>query len=455
MNRFWTIFIIIVTYSFILAQNSKSSSAVHDLEDRVIPGYEAETLTEHIRTNFVTTHAVSQYNVRVGAEVLISDSIKILEGKRLGLIVNHTSMVKNKHLIDLLYTNPKVKIQALFSPEHGIRGQDDAGAIISDDIDTNTGLPIFSLYGKVRSPTPAMLDSVDILIFDIQDVGTRFYTYISTMGFAMQAAAKANIPFIVLDRPNPIAALHIEGFTLEAAFKSFIGLYQIPVTHGMTVGELANLIKGERLLESLENLSLRVILAEGWQRTMLWSDLRMPWVPPSPNLPSFESAVIYPGTCFFGSTLATEGRGTQFPFTQIGASWLINGRELSNLMNQKNLPGLYFEPANFTIKSIPAMTVNPRFLDETMYGIRIKVEAAAVVQPMASGVHLLHAFYHSAPDSMKKHFFREQAMLNVSGGPKLMSMIKDGFPPEDIINSWSIDVKKFELNRSKYLMYPW
>ncbi|MFU8860224.1 MAG: exo-beta-N-acetylmuramidase NamZ domain-containing protein [Cyclonatronaceae bacterium] len=248
--------------------------------------------------------------VTIGAKILADSGFAGLHGKRVGLITNHTSMIGEHHLADLMHANTDILLVALFAPEHGIRGTADAGAVIESETDQITGLPVYSLHGDTYKPTPEMLENIDILVFDMQDVGTRFYTYISTMGFAMQAAAQAGIEFLVLDRPNPIGGIQIEGFTLEAKHRSFIGMYEIPATHGMTIGEIALMIKGIPLLEGLDSLKLNIIRMEGWKRQMLWPDTGLKWIPPSPNIPDFETAVIYPGACFFGSTASNEGRIT-------------------------------------------------------------------------------------------------------------------------------------------------
>ena len=217
-----------------------------------------------------------------------------------------------------MHTSGKVRLAVIFAPEHGLRGLKEDGVQITAGADERTGIPVFSLYGNVRKPTPEMLRGLDLLLFDIQDIGVRFYTYISSMGLAMQAAAAAQIPFVILDRPNPLGGEYISGPLLEPAFISFTGAYPIPVAYGMTVGELATMIKGERMLPGLEGLDLRVIRMEGWHRVMKWPETGLEWVRTSPNIPDFETALLYPGICFFEGTDASEGRGTLEPFSVIG-----------------------------------------------------------------------------------------------------------------------------------------
>ena len=239
--------------------------------------------------------------------------------KTVGLVVNHTALVGDEHLINLVHAAPNVRVGAIFGPEHGLRGKAEDGEAVSDGKDLLTGAPVYSLYGATRKPTSTMLAGLDVLIFDIQDVGARFYTFISTMGLSMQAAAEAGIPFIVLDRPNPLSGAYVSGFVLESEQESFVGQYAIPIAHGLTVGELAMMIQGEGLMPSLESLALEVVSMEGWDRSMQWPDTGRPWVATSPNIPRFDNALVYPGTCFFEATSASEGRGTLTPFLQVGS----------------------------------------------------------------------------------------------------------------------------------------
>src|SRR5699024_1617779 len=255
--------------------------------------------------------------VKTGAKVLVENGFKSLEGKNVGLITNYTAMVDNQHIADLMNEAPNVNLIALFGPEHGIRGDDNTGF----QTDKSTGLPVHSLYGEHRKPTAAMLKDIDVLVFDIQDIGPRFYTYISTMGLAMEAAAENNISFLVLDRPNPLGGEVASGFVLEPEFKSFIGYFPIPVTHGLTVGELAIMAKKEGTLEGVDNLDLSVIKMEGWHRDMLWPDTGLTFVGPSPNMPDFSTALIYPGACFWEAVKGSEGRGTPLPFMQLVTLW--------------------------------------------------------------------------------------------------------------------------------------
>ncbi len=385
-----------------------------------------------------------------GAERLAAGGFSSLENQRAGLITNHTATVGDRHLADLLHESPAVALTALFGPEHGIRGDAPAGARIDDDVDSATGVPVHSLYGEIRKPTPGMLEEVDVLLFDIQDVGARFYTYISTMGYGMQAAAEKGIPFVVLDRPNPLGGDLVEGFVLEPGHESFVGLYPIPVVHGMTVGELALMIQGEGMLEGLEHLDLTVVEAEGWQRSMRWPSTGWRWNPPSPNIPDFETALIYPGACFFEGTTASEGRGTREPFRVVGAPWIDSG-ELAADLNARNIPGLAFEAVTFTPVAIEGMATRPKFRDVEIHGVRHIVEEPEAIRPVEAGVHLLDAFLAQAPD--RGDFFREARMERLAGTSRLHRSLLEGKTPDDIAASWAEGVAAFRELRAPYLRY--
>ncbi|MDX1591155.1 MAG: DUF1343 domain-containing protein, partial [Balneolaceae bacterium] len=241
------------------------------------------------------------YPVKTGAQMLIEDHLSDLQGKRVGLVMNPSSRIGDTHMLDTLLTLD-VNVTALFAPEHGFRGEAGAGDRIEDGIDMATGLPVYSLYGANRKPTSDMLTDVDLILFDIQDVGARFYTYISTLGLVMEAAAENDEEIWVLDRPNPLGGNYVSGWVLEEEFESFVGAYPIPVTHGLTMGEMARMIAGEEWVNFESEPQLRVISMEGWSRSMKWPDTGLEWIPPSPNLPTYEHAFIYPGTVYFEGT---------------------------------------------------------------------------------------------------------------------------------------------------------
>ena len=390
--------------------------------------------------------------VKTGAQVLAESGFEHLAGQRVGLVVNHTAVVDTTHLIDLLHAAPNVELAALFGPEHGLRGTADAGETVDDGIDDRTGAPIYSLYGSTRKPTPEMLDGVDVLVFDIQDIGARFYTYISTMGLAMQAAAETGIPFVVLDRPNPIGGATVSGFVLEPEQTSFVGQYPIPIAHGLTVGELAQMILAEGWLEGLENLDLDVVPVEGWSRTMLWPETGLPWIPPSPNIPDFETALVYPGAAFFEAASASEGRGTETPFLLLGAPW-ADGQALADTLNARGLPGVRFDPAQFTPRSIEGMSSNPKLEGVTLDGIRYVVTDAVAVRPVEAGIHVLHAFYQQAQSQGHEFLARPEWLDRLGGTPRLREHLTSGARPEAIIAAWNDEVDVFVQQRRPHLLY--
>lgn len=391
--------------------------------------------------------------VRVGARVLADTGFAAIREQRVGLIVNHTARVDTAHLIDLFHRAPGKEVTALFGPEHGIRGDADAGEKIGDGRDAATGAPIFSLYGANRKPTAAMLADVDALVYDIQDVGSRFYTYISTLGLAMQAAAEHDVPFYVLDRPNPLGGEYVSGFVLEEGFESFVGQYPIPVAYGLTIGELARLIQGEALLDGLEGLELTVISMEGWERDVLWPETGLPWNPPSPNIPDFETALVYAGDVFFEATSASEGRGTRSPFILLGAPW-ADGQALADSLNARSLPGVRFAPTEFTPRSIEGMSSHPKLEGRELQGIRYEITDPAAFQPVETGIYVFHAFYEQAADKGVDDFVsRPDGLARLAGTERLHEMLKNNASPRSIIDSWEEDVRRFRDVRRPYLLY--
>lgn len=407
---------------------------------------DAPAPTTHLAAD---TTRVATGPVKTGAQVLAERHFDLLDGKRVGLIVNHTARVDTVHVIDLIDAAPNVEVTALFGPEHGLRGTADAGEKVADGRDDRTGAPVYSLYGNTRKPTPEMLRDVDVLVFDIQDVGARFYTYISTMGLAMQAAAENDIPFVVLDRPNPLGGAYVAGFVLEAEQTSFVGQYPIPIAHGLSVGELARMIQGEAMLPGLENLHLDVVEMANWERFMLWPGTGLPWISTSPNIPDFETALVYAGTCLFEAVAASEGRGTRTPFTLLGAPW-ANGQALADTLNARALPGVQFEAASFTPRSIEGMSASPRFKDEALQGIRLTVTDADAYRSVETGIHVLHAFYQQASGDFVSN---PEWLAKLSGTSRLGTLLTQGASPEDMIAAWQNEVADFEERREAYLLY--
>ncbi len=392
--------------------------------------------------------------VTVGAEVLTGDGFRRFAGKRVGLITNHTGLALSIHVADLLAQAKSVRLTAIFAPEHGFRGTAEAGAKVRDGRDPKTGVKVFSLYGATRKPTPAMLQGLDVLVFDIQDIGARFYTYISTMGLAMEAAAAARIPFVVLDRPNPLGGEYMSGFVLESALKSFVGQYPIPIVHGMTVGELARMIQGERWMAGLDRLLLEVIRVAGWRRDMRWDRIGRTWIATSPNIPTFESALVYPGIGIIGeSGLVNEGRGTPIPFSQFGAPWL-DAKRVAKRMNAYRNVGVSFEATRYTPRAFPDVASDPKFEGENINGVRLVLTDTARYAPLEVGIQAMTHVIEEARRAGITRLFRNLKMFYaISGTRRLHRMLMDGAEASAIIASWQREVGAFRDLRQRYLLY--
>lgn len=375
----------------------------------------------------------------------------LFTGKRIALVTNHTALNHNgRHLTDLFSEMNDVKIQALFGPEHGIRGKAGAGEKIDSAQDPLHGVPVYSLYGKVRKPTAGMLKNVDVLVFDIQDVGSRFYTYIWTMALAMEAAAEQHIPFIVLDRPNPLNGLQIEGNLLDSTYASFVGLYPIPVRHGMTVGELAQMFNREGWLKNGIQAELTVIPLKNWTRNQWFDQTGLKFIKPSPNMPDLATATVYPGMCLLEGTNVSEGRGTNTPFQIFGAPW-IDDKVLSAALNNLKLPGLRFEPVTFTPRPLPGVAANPKYKDQVCRGCKIEVVNRARFQPYRSAIHILEQIIRLYPDQIKwrsKHFKR------LCGSAAILAMLQSGAQLEPLFATFSEQEARFRVFRKTYLIYP-
>ena len=392
--------------------------------------------------------------VQSGAEVLAENDFASLSGQRVGLIANHTTRVDTSHLADRLAAAPTVELGAIFSPEHGFRGTAGAGEKVGDDRDPRTGAPVYSLYGDTRRPTPEMLEGLDVLVFDVQDVGARFYTYITTMGLSMQAAAEADLPFVVLDRPNPLGGTYTDGFVLEPPHASFVGRYPIPITHGLTIGELARYIQSEKLLAGVGALDLSVVELKNWSRDTQWPDTGRDWRPPSPNLPTWETALLYPGMCFFEGVRVSEGRGTERPFRQIGAPWPpVAAQRVVDTLRARDLAGVAVDTAAFTPRSMPGAPA-PRFEGEQLYGLEVRVTDRRAVKPVRVGLHALHAVHERAQVRGDTAFVsRPEHLTRLAGTDRLLAQLQAGAPPEAIIASWTEGVKDFRDRRASVLLY--
>lgn len=398
----------------------------------------------------ITLAFSQQSRVKIGAEILIEKHLDLIKGKKIGIVTNHTGILPDgRHIVDVLNEIEDVKVVALFGPEHGIRGEVPDGKSISHGVDTKTGIPVFSLYGEVKKPTTEMLKDIDVLIFDIQDVGARFYTYISTMSYCMEACAEMGKKFIVLDRPNPVRGVYVDGPILEPRFKSFVGLHPIPVAHGMTVGELAKMFNEEAWLENGMKADLTVIKMENYSRKLWFDQTGLPWIKPSPNMMTLKTAIVYTATCFIEGTNVSEGRGTQHPFEWIGAPW-IDGSKLANELNSYNLPGVRFEPISFIPTDIEKVTVDPKYEGERCSGIYLNVYDREKFEPVKVGVYILYALKKLYPDKFK---WRTAGQDRLWGTDKIRLMIDEGKKPEEIIKTWESELKKFLGIRQKYLLY--
>jgi uncharacterized protein YbbC (DUF1343 family) len=382
--------------------------------------------------------------VITGAATLIDAHLDELRGRRVGLVANPTARVNGTHLLDTLLTL-EIEITALFAPEHGFRGDLPAGEEVSDGFDRETNLPVHSLYGRTRKPTPQMLESVDILLFDMQDVGVRFYTYISTLGLILEAAAENDVDVWVLDRPNPLGGEYVSGFMLEDEFKSFVGAFPIPVAHGMTIGELATMMIGEKWLNTEKTPNLRVISMQHWERKRIWPETGLKWRAPSPNLPHFSNALVYPGTCFIEGTTMSEGRGTSDPFMMVGApDLMIPDSLLQNLMNR--YPVL-LEKVTFIPKTIPGFATNPKHEGQEVQGLRITPQTLNPIhlRPVEFGLELTRLMLRHSAKSQTNRF-----MYNLAGTRQIDDFLKSDEPPHYY---WSDDIVRFQDIRKEYLLY--
>ena len=369
---------------------------------------------------------------------------EVFEGRRLGIITNHTAYDRDgKFIVDVFKNMKGVTITALLSPEHGLWGTAPDGKKIDNQTHPVYNLPVYSLYGKTRKPTSDMLRNIDVLIFDIQDIGARFYTYIYTMSLAMEAAAENGKTFVVLDRPNPINGKSVQGNILEPVLASFVGLYPIPVRHGMTAGELAKMFNGQGWLAGHVKAELIVIPMEGWRRRMWYDRTHLRFIKPSPNMPDLETAAVYPGLCLLEGTNVSEARGTTMPFRQFGAPW-IDSKLLAERLNALNLPAMRFEPVRFTPTS-------SKYKGRECHGVRILVTDRDRLTPYSSGVRIVNEICRMYPDRLEwktAHFDR------LCGTSKIRSAITGRSSLDVLQNKWQAELESFLEIRARHLIYP-
>ena len=386
--------------------------------------------------------------VTTGIEILRSNNFKLLQGKRVGLITNPTGVDSDlKPTIDILFEAKNVKLVALFGPEHGVRGDVHAGDKVDNVTDTKTGLPVFSLYGKTRKPTLEMLKGIDVLVYDIQDIGCRSFTFISTMGLAMEAAAEQNIEFVVLDRPNPIGGLKIEGNITEEPFISFVSQFKIPYLYGQTCGELAIMLNEEKMLQ--QKCKLTVVKMKGWKRSMTWENTGLEWVIASPHIPHKHSSYFYPVTGILGELgYVSIGVGYTMPFEIVGAPWM-NADSVSDALNQVNLSGIEFRPLHF--KPFYAT-----FKGEHCQGVQIHIvdyKQVKLSEIQFYIMQVLNKLYPSKAVFANADNTRFSMFDKVSGSDQIRLKFAEQHKFDDIKQYWYKDVESYRLLSKKYYLY--
>jgi uncharacterized protein YbbC (DUF1343 family) len=388
--------------------------------------------------------------VETGIETLVRNSFEILKGKRVGLVTNPTGVDSRlRSTVDILHNAPEVNLVALYGPEHGVRGEFTAGEYVDFETDPSTGLPVYSLYGKTRKPSPEMLKGIDILVYDIQDIGSRSYTFISTLGLVMEAAAENGIPVVVLDRPNPLGGIRMEGAVTRPGFFSFVSQFAIPYIHGMTVGELATFLNGERMLANGVVCGLHVVKMSGWRRDMHFGDTGLPWVPSSPQVPHRDTPLYYPATGIAGELYAVSiGVGYTIPFQTFAAPW-INADSLSASLNGLKLPGVIFRPIHY----------KPYFSTlegKMVHGVQIHITDAAAAPLTLLQFYIMQEAHRLWPD---KNLFtmcdpsRHAMFDKVCGTDEVRNRFTKNFRVSDIMDLWTDDIPAFRAKASKYFLY--
>jgi len=381
--------------------------------------------------------------VLLGNEVLLREHLTELQGKRLGLVANVASVTGDLMPLSLvLHRHPRLRLTTLFSPEHGFQAAVQDALPVPDGKDPVTDLPVYSLYGKTKVPTSKALKGIDVLLFDLQDAGVRFYTYLSTLFYCLKGCARARVPLLVLDRPNPLTGARVQGPMLQSRFSSFVGIAPIPLRHGMTLGELAlflNAVQGFRA-------KLKVIPMKGWMRGMWFDQTGLSWVPPSPNLPTFDSALVYPATCLIEGTNLSEGRGTLRPFEQIGAPW-VDPAGLTYALNALGLGGVRFSPAAFT----PA---SDKHKGRICFGVEVDLTDRARYDPVAAGVSILKVLLKTYPDKFSWRKEGRRYFIDLLlGTDSIRKGLEEGKPVSGLLGLDAVAVKRFVERRKGFLLY--
>lgn len=416
-----------------------------------------KTLTRHIITAsatllllLITAGQSTGQTVETGLEVLVKNNFDILKGKRVGLVTNPTGVDRYlRSTVDILFNAPGVNLVALYGPEHGVRGDFTAGEHVDFEKDPVTGLPVYSLYGKTRKPTPEMLKDIDILVYDIQDIGSRSYTFISTLGLVMEAAAENGKTVVVLDRPNPLGGIRMEGAVTRPGFVSFVSQFAIPYIHGMTVGELASFLNGEKMLANGAVCDLQVVKMSGWSRNMYFEETGLPWVPSSPQIPHGDTPLFYPATGIAGELYAASiGVGYTLPFQTFAAPW-INADSLARSLNGLKLPGVIFRPIHYK----PYFST---YEGKMVHGVQIHIKDPSAAPLTLLQFYIMQESHRLWPD---KNLFTlcEQSRLSmfdkVSGTDEVRKAFTKSFLVSDIMALWNNDIPAFRAKASKYFIY--
>ena len=392
-------------------------------------------------TGATTVPLHAQGRVRLGIEVLLSDSVHLIRGKRVGLITNHSGITPDgRSSIDLLHRARDVRLTALFAPEHGIRGQAAAGERIATTVDSATGVPVYSLYGETRVPSAEMLKDVDVLLYDIQDVGARVYTFQWTMALSAEAAGKLGRPFIVLDRPNPVRGDVVEGGVLDSTFRSFVGQFPVALRYGLTPGELLRYLVGTGQVKA----DIKVVPMSGYRGDMWWEETGLPWRNPSPNIRTPDAALLYTGTVLFEGTNLSEGRGTAFPFQLIGAGWLNDAGAIARELNRRRIPGVVFDSTIVTVEE------GQKWGGQRIPMIAIAVSDRMEVRPYRIGLELLREIYQRHKGEFQ---WRINSIDRLSGSIRFREAVELGLL-ESLIQELQRESLRFQEQSAPYLLYP-
>lgn len=390
--------------------------------------------------------------VTVGADRLLPEFGHLVRGKRVAVVANHSARLQDgRHLVDALAADAQVRLAVLFGMEYDIRSNDYSAPRDPDvAVDRATGLPKYNLYGEHHKPSPESLRNVDVVVFDIQEVGARFYEHVNILAFVMEAAAESGARVVVLDRPNPIGGVAVQGFVTDPDRQYRFGSYaRIPVVHGMTVGELARMYNGERMLRGARTVALDVIPMRGWRRELMYDATGLPWRKPSPNLLTFSSLRAYIGTCLFEAVNVSEGRGSDAPFERIGAPWL-DATAVVGLLNDLRLPGVRFEAAGFTPVQQPFHGRPPEYANVPLQGVRLHITDAARWQPWTTGVAMLWAVHRRHREQL---VWNDAVLDRLVATPRLKVMLEAGRTPAEIAAAWADELTAFQQLRRRYLLY--